>query len=142
MTNDVPYPPSIAIIAYDGVQQSALHGLSEMFDVANQYVGDGTGLMINHQVWAASSIDDVQVIDAIILPPNLTGTRGVNDLHLHRWIRNQHLAGTIVCSACAGSYWLGYAGVLDGRPATTHWALEADFRSTFPKVKLSPEHIL
>jgi len=51
-------------------------------------------------------------------------------------------AGVTLCSACAGSYWLGHAGVLDGRPATTHWALEADFRASFPKVHLSPEQIL
>lgn len=142
MTKDMPNMPNVAIIAYEGVQQSALHGLREMFDVANMHVDEANGRKITHQVLTPSSIDGAQGIDAIILPPNLTGARGADDQNLHSWIRNQHLAGKIMCSACAGSYWLGYAGVLDGRPATTHWAFEADFRATFPEAILHPEQIL
>lgn len=134
--------PKVAIIAYEGVQQSALHGIGEMFDVANMHVDEDSERRIRHQVLTPPVNGNAQDIDAIILPPNLTGARGRNDRSLHSWIRHQHLKGTIICSACAGSYWLGYAGVLDGRPATTHWALEADFRSRFPKVDLNPEHIL
>ncbi len=132
----------VAIVAYEGVQRSALHGLGEMFDVANGHVDEQTGRKIFHQVLTPAAIDPAQDIDAIIFPPNLTGARGRDDRNLHCWIRHQHLDGTIICSACAGSYWLGHAGILDGRPATTHWALESDFRSTFPKVCLHPEHIL
>ena len=142
MTSFVPDAPKVAIIAYEGVQQSALFGLGEMFDVANRMVNVDIGLEISHQILTLPSIDDAQKVDAIILPPNLTGARGVDDGSLHRWIRSQHLSGTIICSACAGSYWLGHAGILDGRPATTHWALEEDFRSVFPKVQLKPEFIL
>ena len=145
MTNNMPNPPFgayIGIIAYDGVQQSALHGLGEMFDVANRNAQEDAGRKITHQILTPSEIATAAKLDAIILPPNLTGARGAEDHDLHLWIRDRHLAGTAVCSACAGSYWLGYAGVLDGRPATTHWALEEDFTSTFPEVHLSPEHIL
>ncbi len=129
MTNYVPNTPNIAIIAYDGVQQSAVHGLGEMFDVANRHVDKAAVGKITHRVLTPFAIDEAQDIDAIILPPNLTGVRGDGDQTLPNWIRNQHLSGTIICSACAGGYWLGYAGILNGRPATTHWALEADFKS-------------
>lgn len=134
--------PNFAIVAYEGVQRSALHGLGEMFDVANRAVDANSGLKIAHQVLGPSGIDGAKDIDAIILPPNLTGMRGEGDQTLHRWIARQHYEGTIICSACAGSFWLGYAGILDGRPATTHWALEATFRARFPKVRLGPEQIL
>ncbi|WP_299376737.1 helix-turn-helix domain-containing protein [uncultured Kiloniella sp.] len=142
MTNNVRIMPNIVIIAYKGVQQSALFGLGEMFELANQLMGDDVELKITHQVLAPSSVDNDQSIDAVILPPNLTGARGNGDQNLHNWIKRQHSSGVIICSACAGGYWLGHAGILDGRPATTHWALEADFRSTFPQVQLSPENIL
>lgn len=142
MTYYVQNTPNIAIIAYEGVQQSAVHGLGEMFDVANRHLDEDARQKIIHQVLSPPDIDDAQDVDTIILPPNLTGMRGAGDVNLHNWIRNQHLAGTNICSACAGGYWLGYAGILDGRPATTHWALEADFKSTFPKVHLRPDHIL
>lgn len=142
MTNSVPNTPNVAIVAYSGSQQSAVHGLCEMFDVANGLVDKDTAPQIDHQILTSSEIDLTQDVDAIILPPNLTGMRGHGDQALHRWITRQHLEGTIICSACAGSFWLGHAGILDGRPATTHWALEAEFRAQFPKVRLSPEHIL
>jgi len=48
----------------------------------------------------------------------------------------------MLCSACAGAFWLGHAGLLKGRPATTHWALEAEFQEAFPLVQLHPEHLL
>ncbi|WP_417431082.1 GlxA family transcriptional regulator [Kiloniella sp.] len=142
MTNNVRIMPNIVIIAYKGVQQSALFGLGEMFELANQLMGDDVELKITHQVQTSSSLDNTQCIDVVILPPNLTGARGSDDQDLHSWIQRQHSFGAIICSACAGSYWLGYAGILDDRPATTHWALEADFKSIFPRVLLRPEHIL
>ncbi len=142
MTSNVPNTPKIVIVAYEGVQRPALYGLGEMFDVANRHVDGSYKGKISHQVLAPMKAEAEQGIDAIIFPPNLTGARGREDQSLHHWIRRQHRRGTIMCSACAGSYWLGYAGILDGRPATTHWALEADFRATFPKVFLNPERIL
>lgn len=142
MTDDVPNAPKVAIVAYAGSQQSAVQGLCEMFDVANGLVDADTAPQIAHHIVAPSEVDQTRDVDAIILPPNLTGMRGESDQRLHSGISQQHLEGTIICSACAGSFWLGHAGILDGRPATTHWALEAEFRAQFPKVRLSPEHIL
>ncbi|MEM7215436.1 MAG: helix-turn-helix domain-containing protein [Pseudomonadota bacterium] len=142
MTKNMPYVPNVAIVAYQGVQQSAVHGLGEMFDVANSLVGSDAEHKINHETLSSFAVGDIQGFNAVVLPPNLTDSRGETDDELHGWIRKQHLAGAIMCSACAGSYWLGYAGILDGRPATTHWALETDFRSTFPHVKLNPDQIL
>lgn len=142
MTSNVPNTPNIAIVAYDGVQKSAIHGLGEMFDIASQQPAGGPDRKIAHRVLKPNDMTGATGFDAIIFPPNLTGARGADDHALHQWIRDQHLAGAVLCSACAGSYWLGYAGILDGRPATTHWALEDDFKTTFPKVQMNPEHIL
>lgn len=46
-----------------------------------------------------------------------------------------------VMSICTGAFVLGAAGILDGRPATTHWAYADDFRALYPKVKLD-ENVL
>ncbi|WP_252731465.1 GlxA family transcriptional regulator [Lentibacter algarum] len=138
----MPNTPNVAIIAYDGAQQSALFGLGEMFDMANRMTDPALGQQITHRLVSSSDIAENPQFDAIILPPNLTGKRGTSDHALHAWLKQQHLAGSTLCSACAGGYWLGHAGLLDGRRATTHWALEADFREAFPKVLLGPEHIL
>ncbi len=50
-------------------------------------------------------------------------------------------AGRRVASVCSGAYVLAAAGVLDGRQATTHWSLTADFARRFPKVRLKPDRI-
>lgn len=44
-------------------------------------------------------------------------------------------------SICTGAFVLGAAGILDGRPATTHWAYADDFRALYPKVSLN-ENVL
>ncbi|MCU7826861.1 GlxA family transcriptional regulator [Kitasatospora sp. DSM 101779] len=47
--------------------------------------------------------------------------------------------GTRLVSICTGSYVLAAAGLLDGRPATTHWNLAPDFRRAFPDVRVDEE---
>jgi transcriptional regulator GlxA family with amidase domain len=47
--------------------------------------------------------------------------------------------GTRTMSICTGSFVLAAMGLLDGRPATTHWAWADEFRARFPKVDLDPD---
>jgi transcriptional regulator GlxA family with amidase domain len=42
-------------------------------------------------------------------------------------------------SICTGAFVLAAAGLLDGRPATTHWVHSATFARLFPKVRLDPD---
>ncbi|WP_411152484.1 GlxA family transcriptional regulator [Streptomyces sp. A30] len=46
--------------------------------------------------------------------------------------------GTRIVSICTGAFVLAAVGLLDGRPATTHWALADIFRDWFPQVVLDP----
>lgn len=46
-----------------------------------------------------------------------------------------------IMSICTGAFVLAAAGVLDGRPATTHWAYADQFRELYPKVLLN-ENVL
>jgi transcriptional regulator GlxA family with amidase domain len=43
-------------------------------------------------------------------------------------IAERHAAGSQVASVCTGAMLLARAGILDGRPATTHWAAIEDLR--------------
>ena len=42
-------------------------------------------------------------------------------------------------SICTGAFVLAAAGLLDGRPATTHWLRAEPFRGCFPAVRLDPD---
>ncbi|NEB02644.1 helix-turn-helix domain-containing protein [Streptomyces sp. SID13726] len=44
-----------------------------------------------------------------------------------------------VVSICTGAFVLAAAGLLDGRRATTHWAVADHFRRMFPRVDLDPD---
>ena len=44
--------------------------------------------------------------------------------------------GTRLVSICTGAFVLAATGVLDGRPATTHWAYADAFRRLYPRVRL------
>ncbi|MFK3914235.1 GlxA family transcriptional regulator [Enterobacter cancerogenus] len=44
--------------------------------------------------------------------------------------------GAAIVGLCLGAFVLGYAGILDGKRAATHWEFERQFQSLFPKVQL------
>jgi transcriptional regulator GlxA family with amidase domain len=47
-----------------------------------------------------------------------------------------HVRGAHVVGLCYGAYALAYAGLLDGKRASTHWMAEKDFSARFPRVQL------
>ncbi|HEU4945758.1 MAG TPA: helix-turn-helix domain-containing protein [Kribbella sp.] len=46
-----------------------------------------------------------------------------------------------IASICTGAFVLGAAGLLDGRPATTHWRYADRFRELYPKVLLNENQL-
>ncbi|WP_246201777.1 GlxA family transcriptional regulator [Streptomyces alboniger] len=47
--------------------------------------------------------------------------------------------GTRLVSICTGGYVLAAAGLLDGRPATTHWASATHFQELFPRIRVDAD---
>jgi len=44
-----------------------------------------------------------------------------------------------IASICTGAFVLAAAGLLDGRPATTHWRSAGDLQASFPQVAVDPD---
>lgn len=135
---------SIAIVAYPNVQMSAVLGLADLFLIANRHARQGGGATLAVTEVTESSIEDPTLgrFDAVILPPSLEGADFDDADGVFAWLRSQHKAGAIMCSVCAGVFWLGHSGLLNGRSVTTHWALEEKFRATFPNTRLNADHLL
>jgi transcriptional regulator GlxA family with amidase domain len=132
---------TVAILCYEGVQLSAVSGLEDMFEIATRISAGLDGGRLSARRWSgAETLDSTP--GCIVVPPNIRGARGAGETGVHAQIRTHHARGGQLCAACAGVFWLGHAGLLAGRPVTTHWALEQEFAAAFPEAGLHPEHIL
>jgi len=54
-------------------------------------------------------------------------------------LRAAHARGARLLSVCTGAFVLAAAGLLDDRPATTHWMNTAELAERYPKVKVDPK---
>jgi transcriptional regulator GlxA family with amidase domain len=59
-----------------------------------------------------------------------------------RWIAAWHRAGAVVASSCTGAFLAAEAGLLDGRPATTHWMFADLLHRRYPKVVLAADQMI
>jgi transcriptional regulator GlxA family with amidase domain len=73
--------------------------------------------------------DDAPKIEVLVYPGG-QGTRAhLGDEEIHAWLRRLSDEQALITSVCTGSLVLADAGLLNGRPATTHWA-SLDFLAT------------
>ena len=76
----------------------------------------------------------------VLVYPGGQGTRPqVGDETYRKWVRQLAEAGTLMTSVCTGSLVYADAGLLDGRPATTHWAAMDLLGSLGTDIELRPD---
>ncbi|HEY1605467.1 MAG TPA: helix-turn-helix domain-containing protein [Allosphingosinicella sp.] len=87
------------------------------------------------------SLDEVERSDIVIVPTSGMDLdlKLVENSALLPWLRRHHAQGAYVVGICMGAAYLAEAGLLDGRTATTHWALCDGFRERWPRVCWHPE---
>jgi transcriptional regulator GlxA family with amidase domain len=74
-------------------------------------------------VAAQLSFDEVPAPDIVVVPGSLTSFQALFEHEpTLAWLRGAHEHARFVTSVCTGSLLLGAAGLLEGRPASTHWA--------------------
>jgi len=92
------------------------------------------------------AVDEVAACDIVFIPALMPhpdwmercGREPVFDARLKDWIRDRHADGATIVSLCTGSFVLAEAGLLDGLPATTHWACTDHLRRRFPAIDVQP----
>ena len=58
------------------------------------------------------------------------------------WLRTWHTAGSRIAGSCTGAFLIADAGLLDGRPATTHWMFADELRRRYPAVNVIAERMI
>jgi transcriptional regulator GlxA family with amidase domain len=87
-------------------------------------------------IMARHGFSALQRADTIIVPPLENGAAPPEALL--EALRKAHRRGKRLVSLCTGALVLAAAGLLDGRPATTHWMHAAELAGRYPLVKVDP----
>jgi transcriptional regulator GlxA family with amidase domain len=149
---------AIGIVLYPGAKLAAVHGLTDLFETANQFSVRLGGehpakLQISH--WAArAGTAQIECVfaseprqtlkpDCLIFPPTLEiDAKGASTDALLAWVRAHHVAGATLCSVCGGAFLLAHMGLLNGRTATTHWSYSDVLATRFPEVQVKSDELL
>lgn len=148
----------IALLLYPGAQLGAVHGLTDLFSVANlmmarRLADAAPRLRVSHwrgrpDLTGAERIFDSDPgapgePDFVIMPPAVIAPITSEEAApLADWLRARHARGATLASVCAGAFLLGETGLLEGRAATTHWFYANDFAERFPRVRMDTDKLV
>lgn len=103
-------------------------------DIDVTFIGHETGEVRSDNgflgITRDATFEDHPEPDLIVFPGGV-GTRAMaDDVRVHDWLRHAHATTRFTTSVCTGSIVLGYAGLLDGLDAATHWSTYEELRAT------------
>ncbi len=149
----------VAVLVYDGVFDSGLAAILDVLENANALgeelsdpptwdvttvatqptVRTGAGHRVD-----AQPLEHAETADLLIVAARagrgpgevLDFVGGDHSLRERDLIARARDRGTAIASACAGTFLLAEAGILDGQRATTTWWLAPAFRARYPAVQV------
>lgn len=88
-----------------------------------------------------ASLDEITSSDIVIVSTSglLWNEKLIENSALTPWLRRHYDRGAYVAGVCMGAAYLAEAGLLDGRMATTHWAVCDQFAVRWPQVNWRPD---
>jgi transcriptional regulator GlxA family with amidase domain len=99
--------------------------------------------------------DGVQLTPSVVAPRapfiDLVVVPGLDDdldgsFELNRswapWIARWHDAGARIASSCTGAFLLAEAGILAGKPVTTHWLFAEQLQQRYPSVEVLADRMI
>jgi transcriptional regulator GlxA family with amidase domain len=149
----------IAVLVCEGVFDSGLTSILDVLDTANAMAGQlleaprwnvtkvgfdrqvrtSAGLLVDCEPSARAELADLLVVPAVNVrqPEDVVEFVGSDrSLPARELIAKTRARGAAIASACAGTFLLAEAGVLDGMRATTTWWLAPAFRARYPRIQL------
>ena len=96
----------------------------------------GSGFVIN----TAAGLEGLERADTVIVPGYEDVDVSVSEAVLDA-LRVARVRGVRLVSICTGAFALAAAGLLDGRPATTHWRWTHELQARYPAVEVLPNRL-
>lgn len=157
-TKRKPGPRRVVFLAFRGVVLLDLIGPWEVFNLANTLAGgskrpyelelvcgDGSATipafggisLASHR--AATSCQGA--IDTLIVPASDPTRLEPPSRSRLAVLRRLAQRSRRIVSVCGGAFLLAYAGLLDGKRATTHWLGSGELAARFPRIDVQPDAI-
>jgi putative intracellular protease/amidase len=106
--------------------------LSRLPDANLTFVGENPGSVRTDTGRLGLEVDatiaDVDSADVLLIPGGPGQSDHMSDGPVHSWIRHIDASSTWTTTVCTGSLILAAAGLLESRPATTHWSALAELK--------------
>ena len=94
--------------------------------------------------FTADAVIGKEIFDMVYIPALWRNPRPVvnNNPALVSWIRRQYEHGAIINSTGTGVCFIAEAGLLNNKPATTHWHHFEQFARDYPSAQLKRQHFI
>jgi transcriptional regulator GlxA family with amidase domain len=153
-----PNRAEIGILIYPDAQLAAVHGLTDLFNVANRMAAarqdtPPTSIRVSHWQQDKKGRTPARVFDThpdlknkpqiVIAPPSLGTLASPQDLAPYAsWLRERHAEGAALASVCAGAFLVAETGLLAGRAATTHWIYAETLKARYPDIDVAADKLI
>jgi AraC family transcriptional activator FtrA len=142
--------PTVAVLAFDGMSPFETGIVTEVFGLPRPELdvpwydltvcAERPGPL---RIVGGASIETAHGLDVFaaaetVIVPGVSDVRGECSPELVAALRLAHDRGARIVSICSGAFALAAAGLLDHRPATTHWQYADLLRRRFPLVQVDP----
>jgi transcriptional regulator GlxA family with amidase domain len=140
----------VVVVAYDGAELVDISCVTTGFDAASRAgarpayrvrlvslggcsVRCDSGLELRAQARLEDPVDD---LDTLVVCGGLGHEGAADDSRLLEHVRRLATGARRVASVCTGATVLAAAGLLDGRPVTTHWEYARRLAQRFPRLRV------
>ncbi len=144
----MPRSDRLVVVLFDGASLGIMSFAFGVFDLAVHY-----GAMPDLDVRVVSGEPSARLTGGgltCVLPYDLAAVEGADLVIVPNWrdpdepppapllesLRAAHARGARVAGLCSGAFVLAAAGLLDNRPATTHWAMADLLARRYPSVQV------
>lgn len=148
----------VGILLYPQCYIGMVQGMTDLLQVASDFsvAQSGPPLRLTH--WGMDGAGAIgRVFDThpgserrpeVVIAPALALDRVPGPVDVETaapfatWLAKRHAEGTTLAATGCGTFVLAAAGVLAGRPATTHWRYADMLRQSFPNVKVDADKVV